>query len=266
MVARIFPQTLSDRFFLGVTADLWMEPGVTVADLPQTQAVVYQDKHHAGKVALVLGAGNVASIAPLDVLYKLFVEDQVVVLKANPVNAYQGPLLEEAFWATLVMTGVITVNATVLPHTPLCFTCALPLVAPDATVATICVLLQLTMLPASLLLSHTLPVPCTAPNPLPVSVTCVPGTPLVGFRHVFARRGHANAARVAECHSRRGGRRRSVCCARQRRSSMRPVRWLSSCQGSCVAFAAIHANGACARPCRSASASRRSRRTTSARW
>ena len=41
-----------------------------------------------GKVALVLGAGNIASIAPLDCFQKLFLENQVVLLKLNPVNDY----------------------------------------------------------------------------------------------------------------------------------------------------------------------------------
>src|SRR5260221_5255901 len=83
-----------------------MEPGVTVADLPQTQALAYRDKQHEGRVALVLGAGNVASIGPMDVLYKLFVEDQVVVYKANPVNAYLGPLMAEGLRA-LVESGFL---------------------------------------------------------------------------------------------------------------------------------------------------------------
>ena len=50
-----------------------------------------------GKVALVLGAGNVSSIPPMDVLYKLFVENEVVVCKMNPVNAHVGAKLERAF-------------------------------------------------------------------------------------------------------------------------------------------------------------------------
>ena len=96
VVAQVFPQTRYDRlFFQGITAEVWMEPGVTMADLPRTQAIAYQDELHEGKVALVLGAGNVASIGPLDILYKLFVEDQVVVFKSNPVNAYLGLLMEE---------------------------------------------------------------------------------------------------------------------------------------------------------------------------
>ncbi len=50
-------------------------------------------------MALVLGAGNVASIAPMDALTKLFSEKQTVLLKMNPVNAYLGPFIEEGFRA-----------------------------------------------------------------------------------------------------------------------------------------------------------------------
>lgn len=98
VVAQVFPQTPYERlFFQGVTAEVWMEPGVTTEGLAKTQARIYQNRSHRGKVALVLGAGNVASIPPTDALYKLFVEDQVVVLKMNPVNSYLGPLIEESF-------------------------------------------------------------------------------------------------------------------------------------------------------------------------
>jgi acyl-CoA reductase-like NAD-dependent aldehyde dehydrogenase len=98
VVAQVFPQRGYDKlFYSSVTAEVWMEPGVTAESLPSTQAVIYHGKKQPGKVALVLGAGNVASIGPLDVLYKLFVEDQVVLYKANPVNAYLGPLFEETF-------------------------------------------------------------------------------------------------------------------------------------------------------------------------
>ncbi|HLX59228.1 MAG TPA: hypothetical protein VKR83_19595, partial [Ktedonobacteraceae bacterium] len=94
VVAQVFPLTAYDRiFFMGVTAEIWMEPGVTADTLAQTQAEIYRDKNHKGKVALVLGAGNLSSIGPLDIFYKLFVQDQVVILKMNPVNAYLGPLI-----------------------------------------------------------------------------------------------------------------------------------------------------------------------------
>lgn len=98
VVARVFPQDLYDRIlYAGITADLWMEPGVTEAGLAGTQAVAYHQAVRQGTVALVLGAGNVTSIGPMDALYKLFVEDQVVLYKTHPVNEYLGPLMEEAF-------------------------------------------------------------------------------------------------------------------------------------------------------------------------
>ncbi|MBV7407691.1 aldehyde dehydrogenase family protein [Maritimibacter sp. DP1N21-5] len=49
-----------------------------------------------GGVALVLGAGNIASIAPLDVFQKAFGEHKAVILKMNPVNDYVTPFLEAA--------------------------------------------------------------------------------------------------------------------------------------------------------------------------
>jgi acyl-CoA reductase-like NAD-dependent aldehyde dehydrogenase len=98
VVARIFPIDLYDRtFYAGVTADVWMEPGVSAQEVPKTQAVAYHAAVRQGRVALVLGAGNVSSIGPMDALYKLFVEDQVVLFKTHPVNVYLGPLIEEAF-------------------------------------------------------------------------------------------------------------------------------------------------------------------------
>jgi hypothetical protein len=55
---------------------------------------------------VVLGAGNVAAIGPLDVVHKLFAEGQVALLKFNPVNAYLGPFFERAF-ADLIRDGYV---------------------------------------------------------------------------------------------------------------------------------------------------------------
>jgi acyl-CoA reductase-like NAD-dependent aldehyde dehydrogenase len=88
-VARVFPASLYDRvLFTGFRAEVVLREG-----MPATQG---QLRAMNGRTALVLGGGNVSSIAPMDVFYKLFAEDQVVVLKMNPVNAVLGPLLEEA--------------------------------------------------------------------------------------------------------------------------------------------------------------------------
>ncbi len=96
--ARIFPFDAWDRlFYTGVTADVRMLPGVTAENLVSTQAIAYDDTKDPGGVCLVLGGGNVSGIAPMDALYKLFVENRVVLLKVHPVNEYLGPILAEIF-------------------------------------------------------------------------------------------------------------------------------------------------------------------------
>ena len=89
---QVFPATPLDRItFPGTTAEVYMQPGVTRASLVPGQAGAYADPAgHAG-TALVLAAGNVASLGPRDALSKLFVEGKTVVMKANPVNDYLVP-------------------------------------------------------------------------------------------------------------------------------------------------------------------------------
>lgn len=98
VTARVFPYDVWDQvFYTGVTADVWMEPGITAETLSETMAVAYHARERRGGVVLVLGGGNVSSIGPMDVLYKLFVEDLVVAFKTHPANVYLGPLVEEGF-------------------------------------------------------------------------------------------------------------------------------------------------------------------------
>ena len=106
-VVRVMPAGLYDKLlFSGYEVEVWMEPGVTPDSLPQTMATLYREATPHGAVALVLGAGNIASIPPLDVLYKLYAEGQVCLLKMNPVNSYLGPVLEEVF-ADFVAAGYV---------------------------------------------------------------------------------------------------------------------------------------------------------------
>ncbi len=106
---RVFPASTFDRVtFAQTTAEVWMQPGVTEASLRAGQAAAYRDPEgHAG-TALVLAAGNVASLGPRDVLSKLFVEGKVVIMKANPVNDYLVPHWGRAM-AALVEAGVLTI-------------------------------------------------------------------------------------------------------------------------------------------------------------
>lgn len=98
LAVEVFPYEKWDPLmFKDFTAEVWMQEGVTRENLHDTMGVFYKEESPEGKVALVLGAGNVASIGPLDVIYKLFVEGQVCLLKMNPVNDYLGEFIEEAF-------------------------------------------------------------------------------------------------------------------------------------------------------------------------
>lgn len=100
-VVGVFPQGIWERLlWFGVSAELWLEPGK-----PETQGHCLNSEPRVG---LVLGAGNVASIPATDVLYKLFAENQVVLLKMNPVNEYLGPIIEDAFYS-LVKAGFLQV-------------------------------------------------------------------------------------------------------------------------------------------------------------
>lgn len=96
LVCEVFPQNALDSLmWTGFRAEVWIEPGK-----PATQGAVYRQKKRGdahGKIGLVLGAGNVASIGPMDALYKLVVDDEVALVKTNPVNAYLQPFWEEAF-------------------------------------------------------------------------------------------------------------------------------------------------------------------------
>ncbi len=95
---RVFPASgIDGATFAGIVADVWMEDGVTPANLHEHIATFYRQPDHDGKVSLVLGAGNVPSIPALDVVTKMFNEGKACVLKMNPVNEYVGPFLEKAF-------------------------------------------------------------------------------------------------------------------------------------------------------------------------
>ncbi|UCH29218.1 MAG: aldehyde dehydrogenase [Myxococcales bacterium] len=98
VVAPVLPANGWDGLlFQGFTGEVWMDPEVKLDELGDQQASFYKRKSPKGKVALVLGAGNHSSIGPMDALYKLFVEGQVVVMKMNPVNENVGPFVDQAF-------------------------------------------------------------------------------------------------------------------------------------------------------------------------
>jgi len=105
----VFPADRFDRvLYPGYHAEVWMPPGRSLREVEAAQAAAYRDPAAAAGVAVVLGAGNVASLGPRDALGKLFAEGKVVVLKANPVNAYLVPHWRRAM-AALEEAGVLRV-------------------------------------------------------------------------------------------------------------------------------------------------------------
>ena len=93
--------------FRGFKAHVWLQPHVTQENISRHLAPFYRSAAEP-RVSLVLGAGNVSSIAPTDALYKLFQERKAVLLKINPVNDYLGEILERAF-RPLVEEGVLRI-------------------------------------------------------------------------------------------------------------------------------------------------------------
>jgi acyl-CoA reductase-like NAD-dependent aldehyde dehydrogenase len=109
VTAEVFPSAALDRLlFPFVRGEVHFLEGVTAREVDERRGRFHKAPDHEGKVCLVLGAGNVNSIAPADVATKLFVEGKVCVLKMNPVNAYAGPILEEAL-APAIARGVLAV-------------------------------------------------------------------------------------------------------------------------------------------------------------
>lgn len=108
-VVPVFPRSVFDRLLMsGIRAEVWMQPGVTADQLDRHMAVFYDRDQPSGKVALVLGAGNINAIPPMDALTRLFAFGQVVLLKMNPVNEYLAPILVEVF-EPFVLGGALRV-------------------------------------------------------------------------------------------------------------------------------------------------------------
>jgi acyl-CoA reductase-like NAD-dependent aldehyde dehydrogenase len=110
LAARVFPADALDEAvyrFVGLDAEVRFVPGASGEEISEAQAHFHHHPH-GGRTCAVLGAGNINSIPTTDVLTKMFVEGATCVLKPNPLNAYLGPILEEAF-ADAIAAGWLAV-------------------------------------------------------------------------------------------------------------------------------------------------------------
>jgi Aldehyde dehydrogenase family len=106
---RMFPRSKMERLlFMGTSADVWFGASDARSETAPDEASTASLGTPGGRIALVLGAGNVSAIPPIDVLNKLFLENQVAILKMSPVNAYLGPLIERGF-NDLIAAGFLRV-------------------------------------------------------------------------------------------------------------------------------------------------------------
>jgi acyl-CoA reductase-like NAD-dependent aldehyde dehydrogenase len=106
---QVFPAGAIDGLlFQGVRVDVHLQAGVTASEMENSRARFYKKPDHDGRVVLVLGGGNVNGIPSMDVLTKMFNEGKACILKMNPVNAYLGPFLEEAF-ADAIRQGFLAI-------------------------------------------------------------------------------------------------------------------------------------------------------------
>jgi hypothetical protein len=107
---RAFPAVVQDLVLAGYTGYVWLRPGVTPEQAKAGVARRLRATNAPGQVGLVLGAGNINSIPPLDGLTKLYQDNAVVLIKLNPVNGYLEPVLNRAF-AAFVERGFVRITA-----------------------------------------------------------------------------------------------------------------------------------------------------------
>jgi acyl-CoA reductase-like NAD-dependent aldehyde dehydrogenase len=88
----------------------WRSEGWFAGEVPPDQLAAHPNElaRQQPGVALVLGAGNVASIGVVDAVQQMFALGRACLLKMSPVNEYLGPLLELAF-APLVAEGFFAI-------------------------------------------------------------------------------------------------------------------------------------------------------------
>ena len=109
VTVKALPHGIFDELLLnGFSAQVWMQPGVTAAQVRAEAGLGQLTPTVSGGVGVVLGAGNITSIPLLDVLYELYAHNRVTVLKLNPLTDPILPVFNKAF-APLVDAGFLRI-------------------------------------------------------------------------------------------------------------------------------------------------------------
>lgn len=105
----VLPHSVWDKLLLsGFSAEVWSEPGVSEQELRSTAGLGLRELEAVRGSCIVLGAGNIFSIAPLDALYVLYADNRSVALKLNPVTDALLPVFERIF-APFIELGAVQV-------------------------------------------------------------------------------------------------------------------------------------------------------------
>ena len=104
-----FPTSAVDGLLVsGFSGEVWLRPGVTLADAQRKAGLGQLLPNESGGVGLVLGAGNITSIPVLDVLYELIAHNRVSILKINPTQDPLAPVFGRAL-APLISLGLLRI-------------------------------------------------------------------------------------------------------------------------------------------------------------
>ncbi|MFE0654620.1 aldehyde dehydrogenase family protein [Streptomyces sp. NPDC059534] len=123
LAVQVLPYNTYDKLLMsGFHAEVWTTPGVTEDQLRATAGLTQRTPRQTRGVALILGAGNIFSIPPLDVLYQLYAENRTAVLKLNPTtdplaDVYRAvfkPLIDRGLLE--IVTGGPEVGAALTEH------------------------------------------------------------------------------------------------------------------------------------------------------
>jgi aldehyde dehydrogenase (NAD(P)+) len=82
----VLPHTSYEALLLhGFRGEVWLKPGVNATQARGEAGLGELTPTLSGGVGLVLGAGNITSIPPLDVLYEIVAHNRASLLKLNPI-------------------------------------------------------------------------------------------------------------------------------------------------------------------------------------
>jgi acyl-CoA reductase-like NAD-dependent aldehyde dehydrogenase len=109
VAAHVLPTSLQEQVLLsGFSAEVWSTPGISEQQFRDHAGLGSKAHEQNHGVGLVLGAGNISSIGPQDILYELGAYNRTSILKLNPTFATLRPALELAL-APLIEFGALRI-------------------------------------------------------------------------------------------------------------------------------------------------------------